>query len=100
MINSLKIKIIGLVTVTIIGIVSLVSYVTYRQQKEMLYDMATYNTNVLNETVKNSISDAMRSGRSQEISAIFSRLRSKEFISSCVSSMKRARFSFQQTRRK
>ncbi|ACM21797.1 sensor cyclic diguanylate phosphodiesterase, HAMP and GAF domain-containing, putative heme-binding site [Geotalea daltonii FRC-32] len=82
MINSLKIKIIGLVTVTIIGIVSLVSYVTYRQQKEMLYDMATYNTNVLNETVKNSISDAMRSGRSQEISAIFSRLRSKEFISS------------------
>lgn len=81
MINSLKVKIIGLVTVTIIGIVSLVSYVNYREQKEMLYDMATYNTNVLNETVKNSISDAMRSGRSQEISAIFSRLRSKEFIS-------------------
>ncbi len=81
MINSLKIKIIGLITVAIMAIVTLVSFVSYVHQKDLLYDMATYNTSVLNETVKNSISDAMRSGRSHEITSIFSRLRSKELIS-------------------
>lgn len=81
MLNSLKVKIIGLITLAIMAIITLVSYATYVHQREMLYDIATYNTNVLNETVKNSISDAMRSGRSEEISAIFSRLRSKELIS-------------------
>lgn len=82
MINSLKIKIIGLITITLVAVVTLAAFLNYRHQTEMLYEMANHNTNVLTETVKSSINDAMRSGHSEEISSIFSRIRSKELISS------------------
>lgn len=82
MINSLKIKIIGLITITLVAVVTLAAFLNYRHQTEMLYEMANHNTNVLAETVKSSINDAMRSGHSEEISSIFSRIRSKELISS------------------
>ncbi|ABQ25908.1 HD domain-containing phosphohydrolase [Geotalea uraniireducens] len=82
MINSLKIKIIGLITITLVAVVTLAAFLNYRHQTEMLYEMASHNANVLTETVKSSINDAMRSGHSEEISSIFSRIRSKELISS------------------
>ena len=82
MINSLKIKIIGLITITLVAVITLAAFLNYRHQTEMLYDMASQNANVLTETVKNSINDAMRSGHSEEISIIFNHIRSKELISS------------------
>jgi len=82
MFNSLKIKILTLVTVMLVIIISSVAYLNYLQQKEMLHEIASRNTSVLIETIKSSISNAMRSGRSDEVGSIFARIKSREFVKS------------------
>jgi len=82
MCNSLKIKILVLVTLILVLIISSVAYLNFRQQKEMLHEIANRNTSVLIETIKSSISNAMLSGRSDEVSSIFDRIKSREFVKS------------------
>ncbi|TSK08065.1 MAG: HD domain-containing protein [Geobacter sp.] len=82
MCNSLKIKILALVTVILVVIISTVAYQNYRQQKEMLHEIANRNTSVLIETIKSSVANAMLSGRSDEVAAIFARIKSREFVNS------------------
>ena len=82
MLNSLKIKILTLVTVIMVFLISSVAYINFWQQKEMLHEIANRNTSVLIETIKSSIGNAMLSGHSEEVSSIFSRIRSREFVKS------------------
>ncbi len=72
--NSLKIKILGLVTANIILIIGIVGYLNYQMQKDMLNDVANLNTTVLIETIKNSVNNAMRAGHSEEVQKIFKRI--------------------------
>jgi len=80
MINSLKIKIIGLISLTLLAVITPVAYLNFQHQKVMLNEMAIHNAEVLMETIRNSISDSMRNGHSEEVSKVFSRIRSEEFI--------------------
>ena len=82
MLNSLKIKILALVTLIMVIIISLVAYINFRQQKEMLHEIANRNTSVLIETIKSSIGNAMLSGHPEEVASIFARIRSREFVKS------------------
>ncbi|MCM0081643.1 GAF domain-containing protein [Geomonas sp. Red32] len=82
MVNSLKIKILALVTLILILVISSVSYMNYVQQKEMLHEIANRNTSVLVETIKSSIGNAMLSGRSDEVGNIFRRIKSRELVKS------------------
>ena len=82
MLNSLKIKILTLVTVIMVLIISAVAYTNFNHQKEMLHEIANRNTSVLIETIKSSIGNAMLSGNPGEVSSIFARIRSREFVKS------------------
>ena len=82
MLNSLKIKILTLVTLILVLIISTVAYINFSHQKEMLHEIANRNTSVLIETIKSSIGNAMLSGHSTEISNVFARIRSREFVKS------------------
>jgi len=82
MLNSLKIKILTLVTLIMVLIISTVAYINFDRQKQMLHEIANRNTSVLIETIKSSIGSAMLSGHSSEISNVFSRIRSREFVKS------------------
>ncbi|HEY6871666.1 MAG TPA: HD domain-containing phosphohydrolase [Geobacteraceae bacterium] len=82
MINSLKIKIITLIVSILMVIFSMVAYVNFQSEKNMLHGMASRNTSVLIETIMSSIHNAMLAGHSEEISLIFGRIKSKELIRS------------------
>ena len=82
MFNSLKIKILALVTLIMVLIISSVAYLNFDHQKEMLHEIANRNTSVLIETIKSSIGNAMLSGHHDEVGAIFARIRSREFVKS------------------
>ncbi len=82
MCNSLKIKMLTLVTLILVVIISSVAYLNFRQQKEMLHEIANRNTSVLIETIKSSVANAMLSGRSDEVGSIFARIKSREFVKS------------------
>ncbi|WP_224982496.1 HD domain-containing phosphohydrolase [Geomonas agri] len=79
---SLKTKILILVTAILVVVISTVAYHNYRQQKEMLHEIANRNTSVLIETIKSSVANAMLSGRSDEVASIFARIKSREFVKS------------------
>jgi putative nucleotidyltransferase with HDIG domain len=82
MFNSLKIKILTLITLILVLIISTVGYINFRQQKEMLHEIANRNISVLTETIKSSIGNAMLSGHSAEVGNIFGRIKSREFVKS------------------
>lgn len=80
--NSLKVKILGMVCGLIIIFLTVAAYINFRHQKALIHKITDGNVNLLNETVKNSISDAMRTGRSDEVRSILSRLNNSSNITS------------------
>jgi putative nucleotidyltransferase with HDIG domain len=82
MFNFLKIKILTLVTLILVIIISSVAYLNFLLQKEMLHEIANRNSSVLIETIKGSIANAMLAGNSAEISSIFAKIKSREFVKS------------------
>ncbi len=80
--NSIKVKILGTVCGLIIIFLSVATYMNFRHQKSMVHRITDGNISLLNETVKNSISEAMRSGRSDEVRSILSRLNNSSHITS------------------
>lgn len=80
--NSLKVKILGTVCLLIVVILTAATYLNFRQQKQLVHKITDSNIHVLNETIKSSISDAMRSGRSDEVRSILSKLSTSGHISS------------------
>jgi len=82
MFNSLKIKILSLISLILVLIISSVAFINFLQQKEMLNEIANRNTSVLIETIKSSIANAMLSGHSDEVGNIFTKIKSREFVKS------------------
>ncbi len=80
--NSLKVKILGTVCGLIIIFLSAATYTNFRHQKQLVHKITDANIQLLNETIKSSISDAMRSGRSDEVRSILSRLNNSSHITS------------------
>lgn len=78
--NSLKIKILGLITIIVVFIVGVSAVINFNVQEEMITSLAKRNSKLLLETVKNSIANAMRSGNKEEVDKIFSQIRSQEGI--------------------
>jgi len=76
--NTLKIKILGLVAAIVIAIILIVASINYHMQREMLTLVASHHTSILVETIKNSISNVMRSGHSAEIQKTFARIISQK----------------------
>lgn len=72
--NSLKVKILGAVCVLIIIFLSIATYVNFRHQKQLVHQITDGNIQILTETVKSSISEAMRTGKSEEVRSILKRL--------------------------
>jgi putative nucleotidyltransferase with HDIG domain len=74
MMNTLKIKILGLITAIVVTIIAVVFYFNFQMEREMLKEVARHNTGILVETIKNSINNAMRSGHAEDIHTIFARI--------------------------
>lgn len=80
MINSLKIKILGLITLIVVLIVSVSAFVNFGLQEQMITNLAKRDSKILVEAVNNSISSAMRQGQSVEVGGILAKIRSAEGI--------------------
>jgi putative nucleotidyltransferase with HDIG domain len=80
--NSLKVKILGLVTAIVVAIITLAAMVNFQLQKQMINSITEHNSQMLSETVKGSIANAMRFGRAEEIPHILSNIKTQEFIKS------------------
>lgn len=72
--NSLKIKILVTVCGLVIAFLSIASFLNLQHQKSLIHKITDSNVHLLNETIKNSISEAMRSGRSDEVRSILARI--------------------------
>jgi len=82
MFNFLKIKIITSVALILLFIIASFAYLNYLQQKEMLHEIANRNSSLLIDTIKSSVGNAMLTGHSGEVGAIFTRIKSREFVKS------------------
>ncbi len=80
--NSLKVKILGAVCCLIVIFLSAATYINFRYQKQLVHKVTDGNIQLLNETIKSSIADAMRSGRSDEVRSILARLNNSTHITS------------------
>jgi len=80
--NSLKVKILATVCALIIIFLATASYLNFSHQKQLVHKITDGNIQLLNETIKSSISDAMRSGRSDEVRIILSSLSNSSHITS------------------
>jgi len=80
--NSLKVKILGTVCGLIVIFLSVATYVNFRHQKQLVHQITDGNIQILTETVKSSISEAMRTGRSDEVRAILTRLNNSSHLTS------------------
>lgn len=78
--NSLKVKILGLVTVIVVAIITVAAIVNFQLQKQMITSITEQNSQMLTETVKSSIANTMRSGRAGEVSNILAAIKTQESI--------------------
>jgi len=78
--KSLKVKILGLITIIVVTILVIAAFLNFRQNKELILNLADHNTTVIIETVKSSVINAMRSGHSDEVRELFKKIRSSNFI--------------------
>jgi len=80
--NSLKVKILGTVCGLIIIFLSIATFLNFKHQKQLVHKITDSNIQILNETIKSSISEAMRNGRSDEVRNILSQLNNSGHIAS------------------
>lgn len=80
--NSLKIKLLGLITLIVVAIILLAAFVNYQLQKQMIHSVTEHNSQLLAETIKSSISNAMIVGKTVEIQNIISTAKKQESFKS------------------
>jgi putative nucleotidyltransferase with HDIG domain len=80
--NSLKIKIIGLITIIVVAIVTAAALINFQLQKQLLASVTKQNAVMLTETIKSGMANAMRTGRPSEIQSILAGIKSQESIKS------------------
>lgn len=80
MINSLKIKIVGLVAIIVVVTIGISAWLNFSHQKIMLNKIAQQNAIVLTESILTSIHTSMKLGHSTEVDEILTRVKSHEYI--------------------
>ena len=80
MLNSLKIKIVGMVSVIVIAVICFVSWQHYRDQKAVIENMVGKSSSVLIESVVNNIQDSMKAGHTTAINKILNDLKTHDHI--------------------
>lgn len=78
--NSLKVKILGLVTAIVVAIITVAAFVNFQLQKQMITSITEQNAMMLTETVKSSIASTMRSGRAGEVRNILANINAQDSI--------------------
>jgi HD-GYP domain-containing protein (c-di-GMP phosphodiesterase class II) len=79
-INSLKLKIVCLVSAIVIVVVSLMSWKHYVEQKDMIEHVTEKSSIVLIESVVSNIQGAMKSGHTTSVNEILSKVKSQDNI--------------------
>src|SRR5690349_2123486 len=80
--NTLKVKILGLITIIIVAIITVAALVNFQLQKQVIASVTKHNSRLLTETIKNSFATAMRLGHAEEIQNILRSIKSQESITS------------------
>lgn len=80
--NSLKIKILGLISIIVILTAFIAAWVNIGVQSKLLYKFAEQNSRVIGETVRNSIISNMASGQNDEVIRILKRIDREDAIQS------------------
>ena len=80
--NSLKVKILGLITFIVVAIILVAAFINFQLQKQMVSSIMEHNSMMLAETVKNSIANAMNAGRVHELQDILFTAKNRESIKS------------------
>jgi len=80
--NSLKFKILGLIAVIAVAVVVFSTWITLGSQKTLLHRFATQTSQVLVETIHNSIIGAMESGQTSEVIRLLEQINSEPAIES------------------
>jgi putative nucleotidyltransferase with HDIG domain len=81
-VNSLKLKILGLITIIMATMVALTAWHNLETQTEMLTRLAEQNSHVLGETIRSSIISSMASGQNGEVIAILQKIKQEPVIRS------------------
>ncbi len=80
--NSLKVKILGLITFIVVAIILVAAFVNFQLQKQMINSVMEHNSLMLADTIKNSIANAMIAGRTDEIRDILFTAKKQEYFQS------------------
>lgn len=80
--NSLRVKILGMITLIVVVIVATFGYLEYRNQQRTITRISARNAQILATTIQNSIENVMMSGQSDEVTRILTRLKTHEAINS------------------
>ncbi|HEU0265471.1 MAG TPA: HD domain-containing phosphohydrolase [Geobacterales bacterium] len=78
--NSLKVKLLGLISLVVILVVSLAAYVTHHLQRQMISHIAERDTQVLSDTIKNHIAANMLAGHSSSTPSILAKLKGQQSV--------------------
>jgi len=79
---SLKTKVLGATTLIVIVVVSLFAASNLGLERNLINELVAQDSRLLTETIRNSISNSMRHGRSDEVASILSHIRSEPSIRS------------------
>jgi len=82
MFNSLKIKIVGIISIIVIAIISISAWVNYSHQKKMLKTVSHQNSLIIIESILSSIETSMKLGHSKDIDTILEKTKSHSYIKS------------------
>ena len=77
--NTLKAKILGLITIIVIVIITVAALINIQLQKQIT-SITKQNAHMMSETVKQSILNAMHSGRPEQVQNILAGIKSQESI--------------------
>jgi HD-GYP domain-containing protein (c-di-GMP phosphodiesterase class II) len=72
--NSLKIKILGLIALIMCGVIGLITWKNLITQHEMLAKVAEQNGRLVSETIRNSIHSSMKNGEQSKVQGMFTEI--------------------------
>jgi putative nucleotidyltransferase with HDIG domain len=78
--NTLKIKILGLITIIVVAIITVAAMINIQLQKQMITSLTEQNALMMAETIKSSIANAMRAGHAEAVQNILTSIKSQESI--------------------
>ncbi|MRR34666.1 hypothetical protein EG829_08210, partial [bacterium] len=78
--NSLKVKILGTITIIVVVLVFGISLLEYQHQKRLITQISAQNAVLLTTALQSTIENVMMSGRTDEVQRILARLKEKDKI--------------------